>query len=215
MLGENAEAEARWIGVEPLAASHYLTLLGKLLATNANGPVLALEANWARLYASYSQRSPMLLFSELYSSHEDVPAEARKQVRPSPEQSQVNAVIRAAFAELLGYQGSEEIDDARGFFDQGMDSLLAIRFTEMLHERLDVRLRTTDLFNYNSVLKLTEFVARSAGVQQETGPVSLSAPAPAPGKPVAQNAAWTDQLSALQLIDVLGEMEHALAGEGR
>jgi acyl transferase domain-containing protein/SAM-dependent methyltransferase len=165
MLDERAEAQAKWLGVDALKPEEYLQAFGELLDAGARGVVVVAKADWERLHASYSQHRPLFLLAELQradGAQGGSVDDAGEAPWADADGSTAQATIRSTFAELLGYTGVDAIDEERGFFEQGMDSLLAIRFAEMLHARLKTKLKTTDLFNYNNVIKLAAFVSDRA-----------------------------------------------------
>jgi acyl carrier protein len=207
MLKHDAETRAKWLGVDSLKPVRYLCTLGRLLDVHSQGVAIAVEADWQRIYQSYSQHSPMFLFEDLLGPRETATV-AESGERPDlGDDSTLRVGIRTAFSELLGYADAREIAEERGFFEQGMDSLLAIRFGEILHERLQVTVKTTDLFSYNSVAKLAEFLAGRGGDDRRLPQPSRAA--------LSFNRIETPMLGAepmsrSALLDALAEFEESL-----
>jgi acyl transferase domain-containing protein/SAM-dependent methyltransferase len=214
MLSKGAETQAKWLGVDVLEPEQYLTAFGNLTQGHAQGVRLVVKAAWQRLYATYSQHAPFFLLDELRRRQE---RNGHAITAPSADEGELDAVstrasIRAAFAELLGYTNADEIDETRGFFEQGMDSLLAVRFTELIHERIRIKVKTTDLFSYNNVVSLTEHVASKAEPKPRQSDIVTKSHSPAGNRvehrPGAQ--ASVESLSPRELIDALTEVEMSL-----
>jgi len=78
--------------------------------------------------------------------------------------------------------GQEDYDPASAFSDFGVDSILAIEIVDKLNQALAIRLRSTDLFNYATIQKLTAYIAGEFGDAIALPPVAAS-PEPLSSQP--------------------------------
>lgn len=65
--------------------------------------------------------------------------------------------VRADAARVLGFE-VERVDPDLGFFEMGMDSMMAVEFRRRLEASLDRKLATTVLFDHSSVTALTAYL---------------------------------------------------------
>jgi acyl carrier protein len=66
--------------------------------------------------------------------------------------------VREEVARVLGLSAPSEVDPARGLFDMGMDSLMAVELRSRLQKRSGKPLPSTLTFNYPSAAALTQFL---------------------------------------------------------
>ena len=59
---------------------------------------------------------------------------------------------------VLGWKSAHTPDLRRGFFDLGMDSLMALDLKNRLQESLGLPLRATVVFNYSTIDALSDFL---------------------------------------------------------
>ena len=65
--------------------------------------------------------------------------------------------VQSVVSQLLGYN-SEDIDNTRGFFELGMDSLKNLEMIKIISERLNINIPETTVFNYQTPEKLSLFL---------------------------------------------------------
>ncbi|HEY0967632.1 MAG TPA: MupA/Atu3671 family FMN-dependent luciferase-like monooxygenase [Opitutaceae bacterium] len=111
--------------------------------------------------------------------------------------ARLQAWLQAAVATTLRLPPGQRPAPSRGFFEMGMDSLMAIEIKNRLQTELGVPLRATVVFNYPNIAALAEYLA------------SLLPAVPAPA-----SAADLDNLSADELAGLLERELKALSGEG-
>ena len=129
-------------------------------------------------------------------------------------------VVLGVVTEVLG-ETSADISPDRGFFELGMDSVMAIRAKVRLEEAYDIELPDTITFECPNSRELASFVvaevlrtsvAAAPGTQSQPG----SAAAPEPGSDLADHV---DELSDADLLDsldaVLVTSQSLLGDEGR
>ena len=87
-------------------------------------------------------------------------------------------VVRSELARVLGLAGPEALDEARGFFDLGLDSLLAVRMLRRLSALVSQPLPTTVTFNYPTVLALAGYLLEQLALDEPPAmPASRTDPA--------------------------------------
>jgi len=132
-------------GLEPSAALRALdTLIG-------SGDVQATVADmdWPRFRAVYEARGPRPFLSEIDGTFkgqepaldEAQPEWVKRLLETHAEQRSPLLVklLRNEIAQTLGFLAAEEVRVDQGFADMGMDSLMAVEFTNRLQERLGIR----------------------------------------------------------------------------
>ena len=139
----------------------------------AAGPasLAVFAADWPRLVARYPDGPPPLLRALPDVPDHIAPAGeasslvhqlrlARPHQRPSILQAQVGQLA----SQILG---SVDLPPRRGFFEAGMDSLMAVELIRRLGRRLDLRLPPTVAFDHGTVEDLTAFLLAELGLDSE------------------------------------------------
>ncbi|MFC1617511.1 SDR family NAD(P)-dependent oxidoreductase, partial [Candidatus Margulisiibacteriota bacterium] len=79
----------------------------------------------------------------------------------------------------------DEFDINSPYTDFGVDSILAVEIINKINASLGIELRTTDLFNYSTIQKLTDYVTSTRPLSEVEGPLGhqdqLSSPSGAEG----------------------------------
>ena len=78
--------------------------------------------------------------------------------------SMLHFKLKELLGKVLGYP-IEEISIERGFFDMGMDSLMAVELRKQLETLLGRPLSTTTLFSEPSILQLSDWISHEMKVQ--------------------------------------------------
>jgi acyl transferase domain-containing protein/acyl carrier protein len=170
-------------GMLPMRVSDALALLEYGLGLRLHQVMIA-DIDWRTLKSVYQARRERNLFCEMADAPDsaaDAPeipgaeqsaAVERWQFDHVPPQHRGDVLaeyIRAEVARIIGLDSSE-LDESRGLFEMGMDSLMAVELRHMLGNRLGRELPVTLTFNYPNVAALTQYllgvqfpdVARSA-----------------------------------------------------
>ncbi|ROP35684.1 type I polyketide synthase [Saccharothrix texasensis] len=79
-------------------------------------------------------------------------------------------LVRAATAAVLGHDGPQAVDPAKGFLDLGFDSLAAVELRNRLGERLDVRLSATLVYDHPTPAEVADFLVVELGGAGEAAP---------------------------------------------
>ncbi len=116
---------------------------------------------------SETSASTLLLDEVQQQSSADKDSEARAYFREKIESASESeryeiliAFLQAEVAQVLGYLGSSQLPSPeQGFFDIGMDSLMAVALRNRLQDTLGCSLPTVFVLEYSSVVDLAEYIA--------------------------------------------------------
>ncbi len=134
--------------------------------------VMIADIDWRTLKSIYQARRERPLFSEMADAP-DLPSAAPEplgaeqsaasqrwqfdDVSPQRRGEVLAGYIRAEVARIIGLD-SAELDESRGLFEMGMDSLMAVELRHSLGNRLGCELPVTLTFNYPNVAALTQYL---------------------------------------------------------
>ena len=159
-IAPEAEKRLRRIGVNPLNPAQALQVLGYLLGTNATQITVA-TVDWSLLKALYEARAPQLFLEQIESKNRSTAQEATIQTEflqelqgASPKQVQRLLIshLQEEISNVLGFRPEPEM----GFFDIGMDSLMAVELKTRLEGGLGIALPSTLAFDYPNIQRLSE-----------------------------------------------------------
>jgi acyl carrier protein len=146
-----------------LPAEQAVEALDALLATEASQAIVA-NIDWAMFKEGYATRFRHRLFEEIClpsppgSGGEPVlHSELRRRLaEATPVESHQLLVeyLQAEVAQVLGFPASRRIEPQQGFFDMGMDSLMAVTLKNRLEVALDQWLPPTLTFDSATVESL-------------------------------------------------------------
>ncbi|MEU7696614.1 SDR family NAD(P)-dependent oxidoreductase, partial [Microbispora hainanensis] len=200
IAGEEAREGLRRSGFPPMAPDLAVSALEEAVAGGETRLVVA-RADWATVHAV----RPHPLLAELPEARAAAPGAAetsggepdlpaRLAALPEPERRPtLRALVRAEIADVLGYGSAAEVDDDRGFRDQGFTSLSAVELRNRLTRLTGTPLPSTLVFDYPTPAGLVDHL--------------LHVLLPDPEPPVAAVLAKLGELETL-----IGELE-TLLGE--
>ncbi|HEX4420879.1 MAG TPA: SDR family NAD(P)-dependent oxidoreductase, partial [Kofleriaceae bacterium] len=150
------------LGVLAMAPGLALAALDRLLDAGGAQRTVA-RIDWARFAPIYAARGRRNLLAALV--RDDAPpsdaagadhASTRRWKGQSAAELRpwLTDLVRAAVAGVLGFAHPGEVDPARGFAEQGIDSLMAVQIRDRLSRELGVRLASTIAFDHPSVERL-------------------------------------------------------------
>ena len=165
-------------GVRPLAPGVAIGVMAQLLAA-PDAAVAVVDLDWA-VWPGTLPRVPALVGPLV---PEQAPVAATPQglagtLAAAPPERRAGVLAEALSGQvghILGLPGSE-IDRGLGFFDAGMDSLMAVELANRLRGLLDVPIPATVAFDHPTIDALTAWLL---------GALSLGDAASVPGAPVA------------------------------
>ncbi|MEW6236329.1 MAG: type I polyketide synthase [Candidatus Omnitrophota bacterium] len=124
----------------------------------------AMPVDWL----SFSQTikgEPRSLFAELCprklekeSSPPSAILQLLKKCHPNERLNVLMDCIRAETASVMGFESSRRFDSQQGFFDMGMDSLMAVDLKNRLEGALNCSLPATIAFEYSTITALSQYL---------------------------------------------------------
>ncbi|MEE8155552.1 MAG: SDR family NAD(P)-dependent oxidoreductase [Phycisphaerales bacterium] len=156
------------LGIGMLPTEESLDSLARLLAS-ALPQVAVIKADWSRLFSLFPQGlEPPFLRELVKGKRRARPAsrewlELLRRIEDATKEDAERAVrtfVEELVAEVLGRSADEGIDVEIGFFDLGMDSLMAVDLTARLQANLgqDHRLPASFLFDHPNIRSLTDYI---------------------------------------------------------
>ncbi|MFD3919340.1 SDR family NAD(P)-dependent oxidoreductase [Streptomyces sp. NPDC058595] len=128
------------------------------------------EVDWDRYSATRPQ--PNALYLQVGRRTAEVTVHVDPQVLLSlPRGERLEAVsetLRGAIADLLHFDGADDVPPDARFFEVGLDSLAAVELKNRLELRFRVPLSTSSVFDHPSVALLTEFIEQRLTAPEET-----------------------------------------------
>ncbi|WP_293097441.1 type I polyketide synthase [Moorena sp. SIOASIH] len=168
--GGMATAEAQELlaqmGVETLSPELAISALEQLLSGD-EVQVTVSRNDWSRFKTMYALKGPRPFLELIATVTEEV--EAKTDIAPSLRQrleavteTQRRKVLQQALqeevAQVLGLPMTNKPDPEVGFFEMGMDSLMAVELQERLSKLLGVNLSSTLIFDFPNIKKLEKYI---------------------------------------------------------
>jgi len=187
--GMGTSAAQEWLaqmGVSTFSPETGLRALPGLLR-GARARVTAASVDWSVFRPVYEAKTRRRLLEGLGpEARTEAPAPeaglAMRRVRealPADRLDVLWAYVRGELARVLGFGPGRLLDAERGFFEMGMDSLLAVELRNRLQRGLDHRLPPTLAFDHPSLQALVLYLGREVlGLTPEAGRKAES-PSPA------------------------------------
>ncbi|AOJ40108.1 non-ribosomal peptide synthetase [Burkholderia lata] len=186
MTFPEAEALLRRVGIRSLAADRALDVLNRLPAVPQ---IAVVDIDLALFQGSYEARGPKPFLDRVRvaKSAPGAPAmPALSNASPRERKRLLADSIDRAVAQVLGYDAGT-LDRDLGFFEMGMDSLMALDVRTHLENALGIPLSVALLFDHPTVNALADFLAEQASgtaPDAHTAPAQAVPPQPQP-RPVA------------------------------
>ncbi|XXU30087.1 SDR family NAD(P)-dependent oxidoreductase [Sorangium sp. So ce887] len=166
MLAEHADAEEhlRRRGLAPMAPALALVALARALDHDETTITVA-DIDWARFAPAFASARPRPLLFDLPDACDALeppsePAGARAAgedrtlrdaLRPLSDTERARHLVELVIAEtaaVLGHADASAVEPHRGFFDLGLDSIVAVDLLRKLHARTGVKLPATLAFDH-------------------------------------------------------------------
>jgi epothilone polyketide synthase E len=156
-------------GVAALDPGHATAMLGRVMGAGAAQRVVA-NVEWTAFRELLESRGRRPLLERLHGTEAGeksagasalrsallaIPAEQRRE--------KLLAHIQQEAGSVLGLSAERLPAPGRGFFEQGMDSLMALDLKNRLQTALGLSLRATVVFNHSTVNALTDFLLGELG----------------------------------------------------
>ena len=200
----------REAGLNPMPAQTALDLLGRLMGSEVT-QICAASVSWKRLRNLYEVRRPRPIFRRMGSNDATQRATAasdakglRDQLKTLPDRrrrSELVAVhLQTRVQEILRLGSETDVDCEKGFFDMGMDSLMAVELKSRLEKDFGLSLPSTLTFNYPTIDELAGCIMAQLSFQENPSKLDITdepAPAAASNSLSGSDALTEDELSEL------------------
>ncbi|KVD29633.1 hybrid non-ribosomal peptide synthetase/type I polyketide synthase [Burkholderia ubonensis] len=203
MTFPEAEALLRRVGIRPLAADSALDVLDHLPAVPQ---VAVVDIDLALFQGSYEARGPKPFLDRVRvdATPPSAPAMPALSDKSPRERKRLLAdAIDRAVAQVLGF-GSATPDRDRGFFEMGMDSLMAVDLRAHLEKALGAPLSVALLFDHPTVNALADFLAEQSSATAPDATAAPTAPAQAVSPRPAAPAVATREAGTPEPIAIVG-----------
>lgn len=166
-------------GVRPLNPEQVLAALPQILSEPA-AQIIVADADWSLLSVLFAGYAGAGLFEHLVNTA-DKPGAAiptdrfLEQLLDAPkdrQQALLSERLQAELSQALGLK-NKTVDTERGFFEMGMDSLMAVQFRLRLESLFGLQLPTTLAFDYPTLQHLNTFLAAEL-LHGQTARIELS-----------------------------------------
>ncbi|MDP9587245.1 UNVERIFIED_ORG: amino acid adenylation domain-containing protein [Burkholderia contaminans] len=182
MTFPEAEALLRRVGIRSLAADRALDVLDRLPAVSQ---IAVVDIDLALFQGSYEARGPKPFLDRVRvagAAPGALAMPALSDASPRERKRLLADNIDRAVAQVLGF-GAATLDRDLGFFEMGMDSLMALDVRTQLEKVLGIPLSVALLFDHPTVNALADFLAEQSS---PTAPDASAAPKQAvPSRPAA------------------------------
>ncbi|MDV3347374.1 SDR family NAD(P)-dependent oxidoreductase [Leptothoe sp. LEGE 181152] len=154
------------IGITPLSLPQMTATLGQLLSTSAQQCVVA-AVDWQQFNAVYQtgrHRSLLdpLVEPESLAAEPPVQTDWMDQILSLPRAEQLERLkhtVQQEVARVLGLSSTSLPDPQVGFFELGMDSLMAVDLRSRLTQLIGVTLPTTVAFDFPNIEQLSRYLS--------------------------------------------------------
>ncbi|MFN2256073.1 MAG: beta-ketoacyl synthase N-terminal-like domain-containing protein, partial [Candidatus Promineifilaceae bacterium] len=157
------------MGVSPMSTRHAVSALGRLLGMAGVQATVA-NVDWTVVKGLYEARKARLFLERIEArAQEDakqpLPAkqtELLRRLEEAPARERYNLLITSLQREVAGIMGFEppQLPDAdQGFFEMGMDSLMAMEFKYRLDASLGISLPMSMIFDTPTIKQLADHIA--------------------------------------------------------
>ena len=162
--------EQRWatMGVKVIAPQQGLQILRKIFNQSFT-QVGIIPVNWSKFFQHFTGNSEGSLLARMANN-----SQVKNQVKPTIEKAEIlhklqnTAVnqrkivlieeVKKEVATVLGLELSRQIEPQIGFFDMGMDSLMALQLKNNLQVKLGCSLSSTLTFEYPNIEILSDYL---------------------------------------------------------
>jgi NAD(P)-dependent dehydrogenase (short-subunit alcohol dehydrogenase family)/acyl carrier protein len=169
-MGAAGEEVLGWLrsrGVRALSSSFALDGMETLIMRGVTGTALA-DINWPVFRALLESQRPRPLLESLGQDEDMVESLALDESRsalihqlteadPTERAGLLKQAIKNEMAGVL-QTSADELDDGVGFFDLGMDSLMAVEFSTALSRKIGHKLPATTVMDHPDIESVTNYI---------------------------------------------------------
>ncbi|WP_437952505.1 SDR family NAD(P)-dependent oxidoreductase [Sorangium sp. So ce296] len=194
MLADHADADAevelRKRGLVPMAPALAIAALAQALDHGETAVTVA-SVDWARFAPAFASARPRPLLLDLPEAQRAIEAPPEpagadgasadralvEALRPLSEADRARHLVELVVAEtaaVLGHADASAIDPHKGFFDLGLDSLVAVELLRKLRARTGVELPATVTFDHPSPHRLATYVREALPLDAPLAPADAT-----------------------------------------
>jgi natural product biosynthesis luciferase-like monooxygenase protein len=151
------------MGLRSITPADAIGRLARLLAVDSAPRVVA-DIDWQIFKELFESRAPRPLLDRMGqaaagdTSVETDLAQTLRGLEPELRRGRVAQLVHQQVGDVLGWMEARPADRSRGFFDLGMDSLMALDLKNRLQSEFGLALSATTVFNYSTVDGLADFL---------------------------------------------------------
>lgn len=163
-LADQFQSRIRSLGMSSIPPEQGLQLLDRLLGQSAT-LVGVFPVDWSQFVAQLpaGMKMPVL---EAFIGSQGVAKDTQtneflaqlKAAKAGDRPQLMTNYLQGVVGKLLGFPDSQMLDPQLGFFEMGMDSLLALELRNVLQTSLGCALSATVLFEYSNIESLAEYL---------------------------------------------------------
>ncbi|MGD1700258.1 type I polyketide synthase [Dapis sp. BLCC M229] len=164
-------------GISSIAPEKGLEILGKLLSQSVS-QVGVFPVNWSQFFAQLSEGVQTPLFLEDFASSrlakKSKSEEFLGELAVLPEKKRHQRMVdylQIKVGKLLGSSQSQLPNTQLGFFDMGMDSLMAVELRNILSHSLGSSISAATLFEASNIQKLAKYLINDLFPEEQSGEI--------------------------------------------
>ena len=191
-------------GFSLIHADEGARFIEQAISYRQNPQIGIIKANWDSVKNIYSSRSAQHVFERLTSSTETTEEISSPELRIRLEAlsawgryDYLANYLSEYICNLLQIEDKNSLDHKRGFFDMGMDSLMAVELRSKLEKQLAYQLAPSTIFDYSSVEKLANHI-----ISLIFDTKSNIEPEPGKNSPLEINAIQSQQIDGLSDAEI-------------
>ena len=163
------EAQMKGRGIGAIAPQQGLDILEQLL-TQESAQVGVVPIQWSQFLTSGVMSSYFEDFAQTRATKQTETAELRQQLADILPQNRLSFLVNYLQREVAPILGlNTHPNPQQGFFDMGMDSLMAVELKNRLETGLRVTLPSTVIFEYPTIKALAEYLAEEMFPSESEG----------------------------------------------
>jgi len=205
------------VGIRPLSDDHVTAALDRVVGLQRQLAVA--DVDWSRLQRLFESAGVSLLAPRA-GEPGDAPPKSRSEeaklflegwhrAGTSTRPGLLRAMVSGEVARILGIVGTDVPNPDQGFFELGMDSMMAVSLRKSLEDLLQIELPATLAFDYPSESRLADMLSRllsEPAASPATSVPTVADPVLATADPDTTDTATREKLRKLEgLLGRLGE----------
>jgi myxalamid-type polyketide synthase MxaE and MxaD len=179
-LADQFQSRIRSLGMGSIPPEQGLEILDRLLGQSATS-VGVFPVNWPQFVTQLPAGMKMPVLEGFIDSQSVVKATQTneflaelKAAKTSDRPQIMTNYLQGVVGKLLGFPDTQLLDPQLGFFDMGMDSLLALELRNLLQTSLNCAVSSTVLFEYSNIESLAEYITTEVLAEKLAATVEIT-----------------------------------------